>query len=310
MTLHASTTVAGGRPTRRPLLTTLMAAALVLAAAPAFGLAGDGRGDGRGDGEGDKKVEREVRVIRLHPGGDGASPDDVKIKTERRVIVLGEDGAHRPFGLDHGARALELGSFLRGGYLGVELTSLTAELRSHFGAPDDAGVMVSRVQEGSPAEAAGLRVGDVITSVDGEPVASPQKLGLAVRTHEPGETVELVLVRDGRALDFDVEVGERERQAFDVAPLLRWQGEGGEIDLDALRERSGDGPHVFHFRSEEGGEPMVFEFQGLEGLERSLEGMDWQQLVAPRRETLERIEELEQRLQELERELERARRNR
>lgn len=306
MTPHSCLPVSGCRPARQLLLTTLVAAALVLAAAPAFGLAGIGDGIG----EGEKKVEREVRVVRLHPDGVGRGPGDGEVHEERRVIVLGDgDGSHG-FAFHDGDRPLRLGAFVSGGYLGIELTSLTPELRGHFGAPDDAGVMVSRVEPGSPAEAAGLAVGDVITSVDGEGIASPQKLGLAVRSHEPGETVELVVVRDGRALDFDVEVGERQRQVVDVAPLLRWRGEDGMIDFEALRQRAGDGPRVFHFRSEDGAEPMVFDFQGLEGLERSLEGLDWNQLMGPRQETLERIEALEQRLQELERELERARRDR
>jgi hypothetical protein len=297
MNPHSSPPGSGRRPGRQLFLTTLTATALVLAAAPAFGLAGDG----------DQKVEREVRVIRLHP--DGA--DEGEVHKERRVVVLGDGDGSRGFAWRGDDRPLQIGAFVAGGYLGVELTSLTAELRGHFGAPGDAGVMVARVEDDSPAAAAGLRVGDIITSVDGETVASPQLVGMAVRSHEPGETVQLMVVRDGRALDFDVEVGERQRQALDVAPLLRWRDENGEVDLEALRERAGgDGPHVFQFRSEDGGEPMVFELRGMEGLERSLEEMDWQQLVAPRRETLERIEELEKRLQELERELERARRDR
>ena len=48
---------------------------------------------------------------------------------------------------------------LSGGYLGVELVDLTPELREHFGAPRDVGVMVGRVEPGSPAARAGLEVG-------------------------------------------------------------------------------------------------------------------------------------------------------
>ena len=49
-----------------------------------------------------------------------------------------------------------------GKVLGVGLTDLTPELREHFGVGGDAGVMISRVVEDSPAAKAGLRVGDII----------------------------------------------------------------------------------------------------------------------------------------------------
>ena len=49
------------------------------------------------------------------------------------------------------------------GYLGVQLMDITEELREFYGAPRDAGTLVSRVAEDSPAAAAGFEVGDVIT---------------------------------------------------------------------------------------------------------------------------------------------------
>src|SRR5258708_4887988 len=64
------------------------------------------------------------------------------------------------------------GTLVKRGYLGVELTELTPELRAHFGAPQDTGVMVARVVAGSPADKAGLKVGDIITSLDGKAVES------------------------------------------------------------------------------------------------------------------------------------------
>ena len=49
------------------------------------------------------------------------------------------------------------GPMVRRGYLGVGLTELTPELRTHFGVPEESGVMVSKVEPGSPAEKAGSR---------------------------------------------------------------------------------------------------------------------------------------------------------
>src|SRR5262249_34321217 len=55
------------------------------------------------------------------------------------------------------------------GWIGVEAIDLPPSLREHFGAPAEAGVMISVVHNGSPAEAAGLDVGDVVFEGDGEP---------------------------------------------------------------------------------------------------------------------------------------------
>ncbi len=87
---------------------------------------------------------------------------------------------------------------LGGGFLGVELMPLSPELRVHFGVPEDAGVMVARVLEDSPAFRAGLQVGDVITAVAGEKVDSPMALARPIRAAEEGATVDLEVWRDGR----------------------------------------------------------------------------------------------------------------
>ena len=103
------------------------------------------------------------------------------------------------------------------GYLGLQLTRLTPELRAHFGAPEDAGVMVSRVEEGAPAEAAGIRVGDIVTAIDGELVDSVRRLSRTVRRKEEGESVTLELYRDGSLESYPVTIAERERSAIDLA---------------------------------------------------------------------------------------------
>jgi hypothetical protein len=55
-------------------------------------------------------------------------------------------------------------------YLGVSLTDISPELREHFGATKENGVLVESVEDGSPADKAGLQVGDVIISVEGKDV--------------------------------------------------------------------------------------------------------------------------------------------
>ncbi len=103
---------------------------------------------------------------------------------------------------------------LRHAYLGVSLLDLTPELRGHFGAPKDAGVMVSEVRRDSPAARAGIEVGDVITRVDGDSVESFLDLSRFVADRAKGDKVEVEIVRNRATKKVTVTVDERETGAW------------------------------------------------------------------------------------------------
>jgi S1-C subfamily serine protease len=83
------------------------------------------------------------------------------------------------------------------GWLGVEALELPASLRAHYGAPEDAGILVSAVSEASPAYDAGIRVGDVIYEADGQPVTSGEDLSRLVSEAGVENVMDVVLARDG-----------------------------------------------------------------------------------------------------------------
>ena len=95
---------------------------------------------------------------------------------------------------------LVAGGTVEHAYLGVGLT------QTQSGA---AGAEVSEVRSGAPAAAAGLQAGDVITSVDGDSVASVQELQSAIETRKPGDTVKIGFDRDGADRTVSVELGTR-----------------------------------------------------------------------------------------------------
>jgi serine protease Do len=81
-------------------------------------------------------------------------------------------------------------------YLGVELQGLTEQLGDFFGVKDGKGALISRVVEDSPAEAAGLKAGDVITRINDEAVENPSDVTEQISDAEPGDSVEVTYVSD------------------------------------------------------------------------------------------------------------------
>jgi len=79
--------------------------------------------------------------------------------------------------------------------MGVSTVQLTKQLGDYFGISDGKGVLVTAVSDDSPAAKAGLRAGDVITTVDGEVIEGPGDLSRAVNKNKDGD-VTVVVIRD------------------------------------------------------------------------------------------------------------------
>ena len=94
---------------------------------------------------------------------------------------------------------IRYGSVKRG-QLGVSMYTVTPDIAHSLGLPSAVGALVSQVVEGSPAEQAGIRTGDVITSVNGQPVKSNSELRNTIGLLRVGDKVEIGLLRDGKPL--------------------------------------------------------------------------------------------------------------
>lgn len=201
--------------------------------------------------------------------GRGGSPEK-----RREVVVRRGGGPGGP-----GASVFVFGR----GFLGVGLTETTPELRAHFGAPEDAGILVSKVEAGSPAESAGLKVGDIVTAIDGEKVGNSWEATAKIRKHDQGDTVALEVFRDGRSLDLSATVAERERPEIDLAPMF-WKGKDGEdmviqLDPEKLQDfqrfrveipEGAEGPRILRLRERE--EELEKRLKELEKRLAELEG--------------------------------------
>ncbi|MFN0026504.1 MAG: S1C family serine protease [Acidimicrobiales bacterium] len=97
------------------------------------------------------------------------------------------------------AQSLIRGEPIRLGYLGV---------RTDDPAFGSSGAMVVRVEAASPAATAGIQEGDLVLSVNGQPIRGFEELASIIRATQPGQKLDLVIERDGKELDLSVTVGE------------------------------------------------------------------------------------------------------
>lgn len=195
------------------------------------------------------------------------------------------------------------------GYLGVGIVQLTPELRAHFGAPADRGVMVSKIVDDSPAATAGIAVGDILLSVDDEAIDGEWDLIREIGRHGDGETVSIEVQRDGTPFSVTAALEERDRQVVDLMPLF--QPEELEKNLEKLHELRVEIPEIPNVEAME--KVIAIRERDIQramgDLEQRLNSPEFRERLAEAARhsaTLERrTAELERRLAELQRRLDR-----
>ena len=195
-------------------------------------------------------------------------------------------------------------------YIGVQLITLTPELRRHFGVPEDRGVMVSKVLEDTPAARAGVEVGDVLVTADGSAIDTAGDVTRVLGSKEPGEEVQIDFWRDGERRGLAVAFEERQGAVLDLGPqqvspraLLLHDRSHAPIDAQALADKT------IAFRAARQ-EELDY---ALRALDEYFQSPEWQQRLHQMKDldldsVQQRMKTLERRLQELERELAEKRR--
>lgn len=204
------------------------------------------------------------------------APEAKEVK--RKMVVVRDGERVEVFDDDNALPRVFVGG--GGGYLGISPVGLTDDLRAHFGVPQDAGVMVGKVFDDTPASKAGLRVGDIITQVDGKKVESTFDVTRAMRGKKKGDQVRVDYVRDRAATHAFVTLDERRGgSAFtftmpEIPPI--------EIDEEHLEKAMEEGFRAFRVAPE--ARARVFAAPDCDALQS-------------------RIKDLESRLKELEKRL-------
>jgi serine protease Do len=137
------------------------------------------------------------------------------------------------------------------GWLGVEVQPVTSVIADSLGMKKAEGALVDQPQAGSPAEKAGIKAGDVVLTVNGQPVKDARTLAQEISAASPGDKARLTVLRDSRNKTIDVELAkmpDQEQQAnagdaqqqqeqqpgaephlgLSIAPAKDVQGSGGE----------------------------------------------------------------------------------
>ncbi|MBN1456347.1 MAG: DegQ family serine endoprotease [Sedimentisphaerales bacterium] len=96
------------------------------------------------------------------------------------------------------------------GFLGVSMQNITSEMSEYFELSDKKGVLINEVIEDSPAEKGGLKVRDIITKLNGNPVEGPSAFKNSIALIEPGTKVTLTIIRDQEEMELKIEIGSRD----------------------------------------------------------------------------------------------------
>jgi len=99
--------------------------------------------------------------------------------------------------------------FVGGTYLGVNLAEIDANRAKELKLKEDYGVEISRVEENSPAEKAGVKPGDVVLEYNGQRVEGMEQFGRMVRETPPGREVKLTVSRNGAVQTLTAVLGSR-----------------------------------------------------------------------------------------------------
>ena len=124
------------------------------------------------------------------------------------------------------------------GYLGLYPQDLDATLAKQFGLRQAGGAIISEISPDAPAAHAGLKRGDVILELNGQPISSANELRLRISQTAPGTSVKLGVSRDGKMQDFNVTLAELPPDK--TAPEGPGESSGGGLEGVDVQNLSAD----------------------------------------------------------------------
>lgn len=178
----------------------------------------------------------------INPGNSGGAL--VNIKGELigiNTAIFSRSGGYQGIGFAVPANMVKAvmeslvkeGKVVRG-WLGVSIQEMTTDLAKQFGVKDLKGALVGDVVEGSPAEKAGIRRGDVIVEYNGKIIENVSHLRNMVAQTPIGTKSKIKLVRDKKEQEIEVIIGELPKEVEKAESLPGEQVEGENVALEGI----------------------------------------------------------------------------
>ena len=149
----------------------------------------------------------------INPGNSGGPlvNDRGEVVGVNTASINGGQGINFAINIDDAmtvSRQLIEHGFVERGFLGIAPLNLNAVIAAQMGVPVDEGIVVARVVEGSDAQEAGLRGGDVIVAMNGLPIRNTGELSRFLLDHPPGDRITLTVFRNGAQLEAVAVLGD------------------------------------------------------------------------------------------------------
>ena len=194
-----------------------------------------------GSGPYDDFIQTDASINPGNSGGPLLNMDGEVVGINTAIIASGQGiGFAIPINMAKGIidQLKNKGEVTRG-WLGVGIQDLTPELADYYGLKAQKGVLVTQVFEGDPADKAGIKVNDIILSVDGQKVTTGRELSAMIANTQVGSQTTVDLIRDGKTKSLTVTLAKRDDEEKMLATQSRNNNELGievtDLDSDIAR---------------------------------------------------------------------------
>jgi serine protease Do len=197
-----------------------------------------GRATGLSDGSFEDFLQTDAAINQGNSGGALVNTTGELIGINSQILTPSGGNIGIGFAIPSNMAKTVLSQLVKGGKvrrgkLGVSIQPITSEIAANFGMKEIRGVLIGGVAPGSPADRAGIKTGDVITALNGQPTNDPNELRNRIASTEPGTQIALTLERNGKELQVKATLGELTPQEAETKQSGSDQGgeEGGSLGL-------------------------------------------------------------------------------
>lgn len=184
-----------------------------------------------GAGPYDNFIQTDASINPGNSGGPLFSMDGKVIGINTAIVAQGQGiGFAIPINMAKSILAdLKTKGKVTRGWLGITVQDISEDIAKNLNHKNRSGAIISDVFKGDPADLAGIKVGDIVTEINGKPIKDTHDLLLVVAAAHVGEKITLKVIRDGKEMMFSVIVSERK----DKPEVASIKGESGYFGIKA-----------------------------------------------------------------------------